>query len=94
MSTFAVQYTYAPEPERLDEHRPEHREFLRSLHADGHLALSGPLGGDPAGGLLIMNGEDAGAVLGLLNDDPFRREGLIADCVVRAWDVVIGELRA
>ena len=91
-AVFAVTYTYVQDPALLDEHRPDHRAFLRGLHEAGSLLLSGPLGGEPAGGLLILRGESAEEVLALLDQDPFRTVGAIAARAVRPWDVVIGEL--
>ena len=45
MALFAVQYTYADEPARLDHHRPAHREFLRALADEGTLVAAGPMNG-------------------------------------------------
>ena len=76
MATYAVTYRYVDDAARLDEVRPEHRAFLREQYEAGRLLLSGPLAdGDP----------------GALADDPFRREGLIAEATMRTWNVVIGE---
>src|SRR5213079_1553596 len=57
---FAVIYRYRPDDEALDEHRPAHRAFLRSLYQAGKLVVSGPLGGDadPAA-LLLFDGDCA-----------------------------------
>src|SRR5690625_7087841 len=56
MATFAVQYTYTDDADRVATFRPEHRAHLAELHAEGTLLLSGPLGGDP-GALLIVTAE-------------------------------------
>ncbi|MDT0164435.1 YciI family protein [Actinotalea sp. AC32] len=105
MTSFAVRYTYADRPERLDAVRPEHRAFLRSLLEAGTLLASGPLvgpsteqaagedghEGDAApGALLLLRGRDVAEVLSVLDDDPFARESLVAHRSVRRWDPVIG----
>ncbi|QAY70898.1 YciI family protein [Xylanimonas protaetiae] len=94
MAVFAVTYVYAPDPARLDAFRPEHRAFLGALHDAGSVVVSGPLpAADGVGGaLLIVEAPDADAAAALLDDDPFRREGLVAERVVRAWVPVIGSL--
>ncbi|MCL1872082.1 MAG: YciI family protein [Promicromonosporaceae bacterium] len=97
MSVFAVTYAYAPEPERLDAVRPEHRAFLGGLHDAGSLVVSGPLR-PPAGeagtggALILLEAADADAATALLDADPFRREGLLAEVSVREWVPVIGSL--
>ncbi|NNU26184.1 YciI family protein [Isoptericola sediminis] len=95
MPTFVVTYTYSPDSERLDTVRPEHRAFLGALHDAGSVVVSGPLpptAEAAAGALIVLEADDADAAVGLLDDDPFRREGLVTDLVVREWVPVIGSL--
>lgn len=47
-------------------------------------------GGGPAGALLLLRAPTPAHALTALDEDPFRREGLIAARTVRAWDPVIG----
>jgi len=98
MSVFAVTYVYVTDPDRLAEVRPEHREFLRDLHARGELRVSGPLpatpDGEPGGALLLVEAEDATAALELLGADPMRREGLVAQRAAREFVPVIGGFAA
>lgn len=91
MATFAVQYTYSDDADRLAAFRLEHREHLAELHRQGTVLLSGPLGGTP-GALLIVSADSVEDALARLDADPFRREGLILDRSAREWTVVIGEL--
>lgn len=91
MALFAVQYTYTDDDDLVAAFRPEHREFLTALHAEGTLLLSGPLGGAP-GGLLVVTAQTVEDALAALDADPFRREGVIIDRTAREWTVVIGEL--
>ncbi|GAB2538212.1 YciI family protein [Brachybacterium huguangmaarense] len=93
MTTFAIRYVYTGDPAARDAHRAEHRAFLRTLHEEGTLLLSGPyLDGGGAEALIIARGESAEQVLAQFDADPFRREGLIAERAIRPWDVVIGEI--
>lgn len=95
--TYAVTYTYTDDAALRDEHRPVHRAFLASLLDAGTLLASGPLaavtGPDGArsdGALLLLRGDDDGAVLATLDADPFLAVGAIAARDVRGWDPVIG----
>jgi uncharacterized protein YciI len=96
MAVFAVTYVYVADADRLDAVRPEHRAFLRDLHELGALLVSGPLpatsDGAPGGALLVVevSGEDPTAALTLLDADPMRRAGLVADRSAREWRPVIG----
>jgi uncharacterized protein len=92
MSTFAVIYTYVEDSDaQRDAHRPAHRDFLRGLHDAGRLRASGPFGaGVTAGALLLLEGGSADEVGTLLDDDPFREAGVLADRSIRPWDIVIG----
>jgi len=95
MAVFAVTYLYVSEPEKLDQIRPAHRAFLGALHEAGGLIASGPLAASddaPAGALLLLDAGDAAAATASIEDDPFRREGLIAERTVREWLPVIGSL--
>lgn len=91
MNIFAVTYTYGAgtETER-DSIRPRHKDFLAELHTSGRLRASGPVDG---GALLILEGESAEEVSTVLDDDPFRTYGLIAERIVREWTIVFGGLK-
>ncbi|MEH0108796.1 YciI family protein [Tersicoccus sp. MR15.9] len=90
MALFAVTYRYADDTARLDEHRPRHRAFLRGLHEQGRLRLSGPTENGAA--LIVMEADTAEAVEADLDQDPFKLEGLIAERTVQPWTIVIGSL--
>ena len=92
MAVFAVHYQYIDDAERVAEFRPAHREFLRARHAEGSLPLSGPLAGVSAEALLIVRADTEEAALAVLDEDPFRRENIIAARTAREWNVVIGEV--
>ncbi|WP_159794705.1 YciI family protein [Puerhibacterium puerhi] len=96
MPVFAVTYVYAPDSAaRRDVVRPEHRDFLRGLHEQGRVRLSGPLpatGDQPDGALILVEADDADGALALLDADPFRREGLVGTRTAREFVPVIGSL--
>lgn len=91
MPVFAVEYTYRPDPDALDEVRPRHRAFLRELFEQDSLLASGPYqDGQGPDALLLVVADDEKDALDLLEDDPFNEADLISDRVARPWNPVIG----
>ena len=91
MPLHAVLYRYSTDSAALDEHRPAHKDYLRSLFEQGSVVVSGPLvdGGGP-GALLILDADDVDAVAALLDKDPFHVLGLITDREIRRWNPAFG----
>ena len=92
MGTFAVTYAYAANSSAgRDEHRPRHVDFLREQFDGGTLVKSGPFGPeeDP-GALLIIEADSKADVEALMDQDPFYRNGLVAQRSIRQWNVVFG----
>ncbi|WOC14423.1 YciI family protein [Gordonia sp. MP11Mi] len=90
MSTFHVEYTYAPEAAAVrDEHRPAHREFLGVLHEAGELLYVGPFT-DGSGAALMIVADDETAARAILAGDPFAAADAIAAVTVREWKQVYG----
>ena len=94
MRTYAVIYEYEPQLLSLiDNWRPQHRTYLRQLHADGKLFASGHLrDATHAGALLIMRTNSAQEARELLEHDPFFQHGLVTNLVVKEWQPTIGDL--
>jgi uncharacterized protein YciI len=73
---------------------PEHKGFLKSQLDAGRLRVSGPLGPDGTpGALLVFEAGSPDDVTALLNQDPFHREGLIAERTVREWQICFGGVK-
>ena len=72
--------------------RPTHREYLRSLFDAGKLAMSGPWA-DDTGAMLIYEAEDMAEAERMLDADPYREAGVIADARIKEWRVVLRRLR-
>lgn len=95
MSLFAVNYTYADDPEQLDANRADHRTFLGKLADEGVVVLSGPLApgvGVPDAALLILKAESPEEILEILAEDPFQKLNLVEAVEVRGWNPVLGSL--
>jgi uncharacterized protein YciI len=93
MTLHAVIYRYADDPERLDEHRPGHKDYLASLFEQGRIVISGPLTNGAPGALLILQADDADHVAALLDKDPFWSLELIAHREIRSWSPFFGATR-
>lgn len=88
MPTFAVSYRYRDDSDaERDTHRPAHVEFLRNLHTDGYLYMSGPLTSEPPRALLVFEDADADTLTARLDNDPFYANGLISERTITLWNV-------
>lgn len=95
MALFAVTYQYAPNSSGgRDELRPAHMEFLQELFDTGRLVVSGPTDatGPRPGALLIISGDSAESVDGLMSEDPFATAGFV-ERTVTPWDPKFGAER-
>ena len=93
MATFAVIYRYSTDSAALDEHRPVHKDYLKSLFEEGKIIVSGPLGeGGRPTALLIMSCENTDEVEQLMNKDPFHRLELIVEREIRPWNIAFGAI--
>lgn len=89
MAIIAIEYIYdVKKLNILAEHRPAHREFLRSLFDEGTLLASGPLGSSHA--LILLKAETPQDALNLLNSDPLQAVEVIENRIAKIWNPVIG----
>lgn len=86
MSLFAVTYTHKDDDELHLGTRGAHREFLTRLAGEGTVLAAGAWSdrGQP-GGLLILEASRHEDVEAALDDDPYRRVGLIVGREIREW---------
>ncbi len=91
MAYFVLIYDLAPD--YLDRRAPlreEHLGMARDAHARGELVRAGALA-DPADtALLVFRGDDGSAAERFAENDPYVRNGLVANWRVRPWTVVVG----
>lgn len=67
--------------------RPMHREYLQSLLEARKLKMSGPWV-DDTGAMLVYEADSLDAAQSLLNDDPYRKSGVLADARIKEWRLV------
>ncbi|MGH2533938.1 MAG: YciI family protein [Thermomicrobiales bacterium] len=87
MARFVAILTFGDRERRL-EVRPQHREYLASLHAQGKLHESGPFA-DEAGALIIYEAGDDAEVRLLIEQDPYSKAGVIDHLEIREWRRII-----
>ena len=89
MAKFVALLEFTDEEALRVQTRPTHREYLRSLFDEGKLAMSGPWA-DDTGAMLIYEAADLEDAQRLLDADPYRAAGVIADARIKEWRVVLG----
>ncbi len=93
MAKFVAVLEFTDQEELRLHTRPTHREYLRSLFDAGKLVMSGPWT-DDTGAMLIYEAVDIAEAEQLLDADPYRTAGVIADARIKEWRVVMGPLAA
>ncbi|CAN5700389.1 hypothetical protein BH09CHL1_BH09CHL1_08350 [soil metagenome] len=88
MAKFALLLTYGTDNEKRQAVRPSHRDYLRSLAADGKLLHAGPWA-DDSGSLIVYEAESLEEAQAILAADPFTTEGIVVDSVIREWNRVL-----
>jgi uncharacterized protein len=87
MARFVALLDFTDDESLRMQTRPRHREYLQSLLSDGKLAMSGPWA-DDTGAMLIYEAESVEAAQALLDADPYRAAGVLADARIKEWRVV------
>jgi uncharacterized protein YciI len=94
MPLFIITYSH-PDPIGWQQHLMPHIGWLQDQLVDGSLIASGPFRDeDGHEALLIMQAEDAAAMRGVIDSDPFMIEGQVADLSIRRWDPIFGAFNA
>src|SRR5215210_3722084 len=88
MALFAVLIEFTEDEELRLQTRPVDREYLRSLLDAGKLAMSGPWA-DDTGALIIYEAENMAEAERILDSDPYRSAGVIANATLTERKVVL-----
>lgn len=84
---FVVDLTYVVPLDQVDPHREPHRAFLKTNYEAGLFVASGPK--EPrTGGIILAKAESRDAIEAVLQQDPFKLEGL-AEYVVTEFNPVM-----
>lgn len=94
MAIYTLKYQYVDDVGFVNEHRPQHREYLQHLVHQGHLLAAGPLVDDEStGGLLLFSVDSKDRVTELVAQDPFVIQGVVVSQHVSEWQVAFGKER-
>lgn len=85
---FAAIIEYTQDKEKVQAHRPVHRQYLTSLRERGQLAVAGPFT-DDSGALIVYEAASAAEAEKLLQGDPFNENGIFLKYVLRPWNPVM-----
>jgi uncharacterized protein len=88
VATFVALLTFGEDEALRLQTRPTHREYLRGLFDAGKLRMSGPWA-DDTGALLVYEAADLSEAQSLLDNDPYRAAGVVADARLREWRIVL-----
>ena len=88
MGLFVALIEFTEDEELRLQTRPVHREYLRSLLDAGKLAMSGPWA-DDTGALIIYDADNMAEAENILDGDPYRSAGVIANATLKEWRVVL-----
>jgi uncharacterized protein len=83
---FAAVFRY-DNKEKIPEVRPEHREYLGKLHAEGKLHTAGPFT-DDSGSLIVYEVETEQEAKEIIENDPFHEAGIFASYAIKPWNQV------
>jgi hypothetical protein len=76
--------------ERRAPYREAHLAYARAAHESGELVMAGVLAEPADGAVLVFKGKGPAAAEKFAQNDPYVKNGLIAEWRVRPWTVVIG----
>jgi uncharacterized protein YciI len=85
---YAAVIEYLQDKDKTEAVRPAHRQYLRSLLANGQLAATGPFT-DGSGALIVYEAGSAEEAEKLLRADPFCEHGIFVRWQLRPWNTVM-----
>ncbi len=85
---FAAVIEYVKDVAKVQQVRPVHRQYLKSLLERGQLAICGPFT-DDSGGLIVYEAGSAEEAEQLIRNDPFHQNGIFVKYQLRPWNPVM-----
>lgn len=77
--------------EKRVPYREEHLALAQKHHKNGNLVLAGALSDPADGAVLVFKGDGQEVAKEFAQNDPYVKNGLIAEWYIRPWSVVIGD---
>ncbi len=78
---------YVNDERAVSSIRPQHREYMSRLLADGKLVTGGPFA-DGSGALFIYETDSLQAATAIIAGDPYLTHGALASYELRSWETV------
>jgi hypothetical protein len=85
---YAAIIEYSPDPAKVLQSRPAHREYLKGLQQTANFVIGGPFGGD-TGGLIVYQADSEEQVEKFIREDPFFTGGVFVSWKIRPWKIVM-----
>ncbi|MEX2485754.1 MAG: YciI-like protein [Brumimicrobium sp.] len=76
--------------EKRAQYREEHLKLAQEAHKNGSLVMAGALDNPADEAVLVFKGNSSNIAENFAKNDPYVKNGLIAEWNVRPWTVVIG----
>lgn len=86
---FAALIDYVQDKAKIEQIRPTHRQYLRTLLETGKLFACGPIT-DDSGALIVYETDTAEEAETILKADPFHAAGVFVKWKILPWKVVMG----
>lgn len=77
--------------EKRMPYRAEHLKLAKEAFDEGTIVMAGALADPADGAVLIFKGDDPGSAEQFARNDPYVKNGLVTEWVVRPWTVVVGD---
>lgn len=78
--------------EKRAAHRAAHLALARAAADRGELVLGGAVDGGKGGALLLFRGDSPAAAEAFAKADPYVKNGVVLEWIVREWTTVVGPL--
>jgi uncharacterized protein len=76
--------------EKRAPYREEHLKLANAAYAEGKMVMAGALAEPADSAVLIFKGDSPAVAEDFARNDPYVKNGVIAEWKVRPWTVVIG----
>ncbi|MEM1215526.1 MAG: YciI-like protein, partial [Bacteroidota bacterium] len=76
--------------EKRQPYREEHLALAQAAVAEGSLVLGGAFANPADGAALVFKGDNPQIATGFAEQDPYVKNGIVAQWTVREWTVVVG----
>jgi len=77
--------------EKRAPYREEHLRLARQAYDRGEIVMAGAFAGPADGAVFVFKGNNSDTAKAFALNDPYVKNGLITEWIIRPWTVVIGD---